>query len=272
MALTKLQRRVCRLVAERRRGTEGSYVGGGVALNESMSGQRISRDLDLFHDTREAVAVSSREDQIAFRRAGLSVEVLRDLPGFIEVLLCDEHGDGLLVEWLADSAFRFFPLIPHEELGVTLHPVDLATNKVCALVGRVEVRDWIDTIACHQRIQPLGYLAWAACGKDAGLNPMFILSQAARTARYSRAEVEALAFEGPAPDVVELSQVWRSALQDAQELVELLPAELAGSCVLHTNGDLFRGNASDLKLALNNADLVFHPGAIRGALPVLRVR
>ena len=28
-----------------------------------------------------------------------------------------------------------FPLLEHEQLGLTLHPFDLATNKVLALVG-----------------------------------------------------------------------------------------------------------------------------------------
>jgi hypothetical protein len=64
--------------------------------------------------------------------------------------------------------FRFFPLVEHDDLGLTLHPFDLATNKVLALVGRPEARDWIDAIDCHERLQPLGYLAWAACGKEPG--------------------------------------------------------------------------------------------------------
>lgn len=34
----------------------------------------------------------------------------------------------------------------HEDLGLTLHPFDLATNKVLALVGRLEVRDWVDVL------------------------------------------------------------------------------------------------------------------------------
>lgn len=51
-----------------------------------------------------------------------------------------------------DSANRFFPLQPHEDLGLTLHPFDLATDKVPALVGRLEVRDWIDVIASHEHL------------------------------------------------------------------------------------------------------------------------
>lgn len=55
--------------------------------------------------------------------------------------------DRLLAEWVHDSAYRFFPLVEDDELGLTLHPFDLATNKVLALIGRLEVRDWIDVIA-----------------------------------------------------------------------------------------------------------------------------
>jgi hypothetical protein len=49
-------------------------------------------------------------------------------------------------------------------LLVDLHPFDHATNKILALAGRREARDWIDAIQCHETLQPLGYLAWAASG------------------------------------------------------------------------------------------------------------
>jgi hypothetical protein len=45
------------------------------------------------------------------------------------------------MEWARDSAFRFFPLVENSELGLVLHPFDLAVNKVLALVGRGEARD-----------------------------------------------------------------------------------------------------------------------------------
>jgi hypothetical protein len=37
------------------------------------------------------------------------------------------------IEWTRDSAFRFFPLVGHDDFGLVLHPFDLATNKVLAL-------------------------------------------------------------------------------------------------------------------------------------------
>jgi len=145
--------------------------------------------------------------------------------------LIERHGDSraghhtLLVEWARDSAFRFFPLVEHDELGLTLHPFDLATNKVLARVGRLEVRDWIDLIACDERIQPLGYLVWAACGKDPGFTPQEILHEARRSSRYSDEEIASLAFDGRAPTAGDLSRRWRTALDAAARTVDDLPAE-----------------------------------------------
>jgi hypothetical protein len=55
MALTRYQRDVCRLIADHRKSSGESYVAGGVALNELLGGMRRSRDIDLFHDTAEAL-------------------------------------------------------------------------------------------------------------------------------------------------------------------------------------------------------------------------
>jgi hypothetical protein len=245
-------------------------VAGGVALNELLAAPRISQDIDLFHDTAEALEWTWEQDSRALREAGFEVRVVRERPSFIEAEA--GHGDDrVLLQWARDSAYRFFPLVRHEDLGLTLHPFDLATNKVLALVGRLEVRDWIDVIECHRRVQPLGYLAWAACGKDPGFSPLSLLEHAARTARYSRAEVAALAFSGPPPDAAALALEWRRLLAQAEELVELLPAESAGACVLARDGSLFRGDSAALRQALSGAALVFHPGRIRGALPTVHL-
>jgi hypothetical protein len=141
-------------------------------------------------------------------------------------------GEELVVEWARDSAFRFFPLVEHPDLGLTLHPFDLATNKVLALVGRLEARDWVDVVACHERLQPLGYLAWAACGKDPGFTPQGILEQARRSSRYSADEISALAFDGPPPAVSDLSRRWHLALTDADGIVDQLPALHVGEAVI----------------------------------------
>ena len=268
MALTPLQRDICRLLAEQRIASGESYVAGGAALNELLAAPRISRDLDLFHDTVAALAATWEADRRVLLANGFSVQVVRERPTFVEA----EVGGGpdrTLLQWVQDSAYRFFPLIRREPFGLTLHPFDLATNKVLALVGRVEVRDFIDVLESSERVQPLGYLAWAACGKDPGYSPAAILEHAARSVRYSAAEIGSLDFEGPPPDAAVLARRWRSLLEDARSVVAALPPDMAGRCVLHRDGTLYRAGAGELEPNLNQGRVAFHQGSIRGALPDL---
>ncbi len=268
MALTALQRRVCRLIAANRKAGGESYVAGGVALNELLAGERISRDIDLFRDSEEALAATWKADRPLLEAAGLELEVVRERPGFVEARVRGD-GDSVLLEWARNSAFRFFPLVEHAELGLTLHPFDLATNKVLALVGRLEVRDWIDLIQCHERLQPLGYLIWAACGKDPGFGPLGLLEEAGRTSRYSADEINALIFSGPPPDAAALSRKWHGALAQAREILAALPLESTGHAVLTANGALFGGPRAALLEALAAEQVRFHRGALRGVFPQL---
>src|SRR5437867_8002828 len=188
MVLTRLQRDVCRLLAENRIASGESYVAGGAALNELLSAQRISRDVDLFHDSDEALAASWLADRALLESHGFQVSVVRERPTLVEAEV-GQGNDRVRMEWTRDSAFRFFPLQSHPDFGLTLHAFDLVTNKVLALVGRLEVRDWVDVIVSNDRLQPLGYLAWAACAKDPAFSPAAILVGAGRSGRYSAEEV-----------------------------------------------------------------------------------
>ncbi len=130
MALTDLPRAVCWLVARNRIASGESYVAGGVALNELIAASRISRDIDLFHDTDEALAANWAADRRLLEQNGYRIGVLREHSTFIEAEVVAGDGDRVRMEWARDSAFRFFPLQEDPELGSTLHPFDLATNKV----------------------------------------------------------------------------------------------------------------------------------------------
>jgi len=269
MALTAFQLALCRLISRQRIESGESYVAGGTALNAATRSPRISRDIDLFHDTVEAVDASWAADRALLEHHGYEVRAQRRHAGFVEALVRRDEG-SVIVQWAADSAFRFFPLVEHEIFGLVLHPFDLATNKVLALVGRLEVRDWLDLIGCHDEIQRLGYLAWAATGKDPGFGPSAILEQAGRSARYSAAEVATLAFEGPAPDAVLLSRRWHEMLREAGELIRELPPSEVGKCVIDAEDNLLLGGLEELRAAIISGSVRFHEGRIRGALPRVR--
>lgn len=162
MALTDFQRGICRLVADQRKEAGVSYVAGGAALNLLLDSGRVSRDIDVFHDAEAAVHASFAADRRLLEFHGCGIETVRELPAFIEAVIRNAR-DEVRMEWARDSAFRFVPLMEHEDLGLTLHPFDLATNKVLAMVGRLEVRDWVDAISSHERLQPMG----TCCGQPA---------------------------------------------------------------------------------------------------------
>ncbi len=269
MALTEFQRAVCRLIARRREADGESYVAGAAALNTLAAAPRISRDIDLFHDTAEAVAASFEGDRALLTAAGYTVATTRDRQTFVEAVVA-RGAESVVLQWTSDSAYRFFPLIEHPDFGLALHPFDLATNKVLALVGRLEPRDWVDVITCHDHIQPLGYLAWAACGKDPGFSPAGILAHAGRSSRYTDVELASLEFEGAPPSAADLSRRWHAMLDEARDMVRVLPPEHAGCGVLGSDLLPFRGGAAALADALKAGTVQFHVGSIRGAWPRIR--
>ena len=269
MALTEFQRTICRLIAHQRVMTGESYIAGAGALNQAINASRISRDIDVFHDTAEAVSRSWDADRQLLRSNGYELGDVKERTGFVEAAI-SKGTDTVVMQWTADSAFRFFPLVEHADFGLTLHPFDLATNKVLALVGRLEARDWIDVINCHRAIQSLGYLAWAASGKDPGLSPSAILNQAGRSARYSSQEIALLSFDGAAPDATALSRDWHAMLDEAREIISALPATQVGKCVIDNEGYLYRGPIVKVQQKIERGNVRFHEGRIHGSLPLLR--
>lgn len=266
MAVTEFQRNILKLIAGNRIAGGESYVAGGVALNQLIEGSRFSRDINLFHDTSEAVFITWELDRDLLIKNGYLVETIRELPSFIEALVKKE-GHTVLIQWARDSAYRFFPLVEDKIFGLSLHPFDLATNKVLAMAGRLEVRDWIDVINCHDNIQNAGYLFWAACGKDPGFNPASLISEAKRSSRYSAEEIGQLAFQGSIPDASILGRQWHMILKEAEKIIELLPPEEVGNCILCDKVKLFIGGPEILEDALKRDAVQFHKGSIKGAWP-----
>lgn len=268
MAVTPFQSEILRRLAPQRRERGESYVAGGVALNMLLSAPRRSRDIDLFHDTEEALAATWAADRDFLNASGYEVKPLREAASFVEAVV-SRGGDRTAMQWARDSAFRFFPLIEDETMGLALHPFDLATNKVLAMAGRLEVRDWVDVISCDEMLQPLGYLLWAACGKDPGYNPRSLLAVAGRL-HYSRAEVDTLDFAAGRPDAESLGIRWHEAISEADGIIANLPAQHVGKCVIDPAGSLLRKKAAALQPFLVTGGVRFHEGRIGGAWPFVR--
>ena len=265
MAVTAFQAEILRLLSKNRLANGETYVAGGLALNHQLRRPRLSSDIDVFNNSYEAMTAAADMDRAALSAAGYSLVVKRDRDFIVEVTV-SRGAETTDIQWVQDSAYRFFPLIEDDLLGLTLHPFDLATNKLLALSGRRVPRDWIDTISCSEALQPLGLLAWAANGKDVGLTPLYILDMAART-HYAQSEIDiAVKSESPV-DVAALSVKWHEMIESARKMVSVLPPEEVGKAVLNKDGSLFTGTPDQLVRAMESGEVVFHEGRICGAWP-----
>ena len=78
-----------------------------------------------------------------------------------------------------------------------------------------------------------------------------------------------LSFAGTPPDAAELSRRWHRMVAAARAVIDLLPPDESGKCVLYRDGRLFSHEGEALSEALAAGAVSFHAGSIRGALPRL---
>jgi hypothetical protein len=223
MPLTDFQKALARMLSVNR--APDSYLAGGAALHIEPDSLRYSKDLDFFHDSEGRTARAFEEDRALLRGRGYAVEVDLRIPGYVRALV-REGGEATRIEWSHDSAWRFLPTVKDPDCGFRLHPVDVAVNKVLALVGRDEPRDLLDTIHVHRRVLPLGALCWAAAGKDPGYTPDMLLDLLRRRGRLRPEDLARLRLAAPV-DLPALKVEWLDALGRAEAFLRTrLPGEI----------------------------------------------
>jgi len=117
----------------------------------------------------------------------------------------------------------------------------------------------------HQRHLSLGALAWAACGKDIGYTPQFILEEAPRLTPYPASLLSGMHLCEPV-DLVECKKQWLESVRAAKELFDRLPAEEVGCLYLDAGGKPVTPDPA----AAEFSTLRRHFGSVRGAWPVIR--
>jgi hypothetical protein len=222
--LTEFQARVARLLASLR--TPDSYLAGGAALHAGPGTDRYSNDLDYFHDSDARVASAFADDSKALVAAGYEIELEISQPGYLRATV-RKGGESTKVEWAHDSEWRFLPAVRDETTGYSLHPIDLAINKVLALVGRDEPRDFLDTLHVHRTVLPLGALIWAAAGKDPGYTPLALLDLLRRRGTYRAEDFARLRLSRPV-DLSALKAEWTAALEQADGFIRSRPPDEVG--------------------------------------------
>lgn len=182
MPLTEIQKEILAVIRGNR--SESSHFARGLVLNASDESVRFSHDFDIFHEAAEEVERASLQDVASLREAGFEVTPTHEWekPETFRKAIIAKSGREMEIDWAADSAFRFFPIEEDADMGWRLHLFDVAVNKALALSARSETRDYIDILELG-KTYPLAAICWAACGKDEGFAPLFLLKMMLRFAR-----------------------------------------------------------------------------------------
>jgi nucleotidyltransferase AbiEii toxin of type IV toxin-antitoxin system len=203
--LSDLQRRVAAVLAKLPASSEFVLAGGG-ALIAHGDVNRLTRDLDFFTVEPARVNELLPEFEAALRAAGWDVIEEKVAVGFARLVVVD--GDERTGVDLATDA-RLLPVEP-SEFGPLLSTEELAVDKVLAVFGRAEARDFVDLAALEPRFG-LEHLCQLAAAKDAGFQRSVLLEMLGRFDRLPRDEfdVDDDGFES----IVEIVRRWSSALR-----------------------------------------------------------
>lgn len=261
MPITSFQKEVLQIIARQR--SPESHAGGGMVLNRAPDSPRFSKDVDIFHDAMEGVIAAAESDAAALMAAGYEISWQLRSP-MLHRAVIQRTADEMRLDWCFDSSFRFFPIQPDPDFGYCLHHTDVAVNKVLALAGRNEIRDYVDILFLHRKSLRLGALCWAASGKDPGLTPWLVMDLAKRNVRYQPEHLQQLDLAEPT-DLQQLKQQWIQAADEALALFDRLPAEEMGCLYLDAGGQAVTPDPT----APEFARLTRHFGSVRGAWPRL---
>jgi hypothetical protein len=243
--------------------TDDRYLAGGAAMHFAPHSARYSDDLDFFHDSEARVARAFARDREQLARAGYVVDVEQSLPGFVRAVV-RRGPSATRVDWAHDSAWRFMPLVRDTLGGWLLHPVDLAVNKVLALAGRDEPRDFVDMLFVHRTILPLAALCWAAAGKDPGFTPLSLLELLRRRGRYRPEDFARLNLAQPF-DLAAAKATWLVALDETEAFARARPPDESGCLYYSPRTQSFVVPRADLGLA--EQGVVPHYGTPGGVVP-----
>ncbi len=159
-------------VALRAASQYGFALAGGYAVQAHGFLDRPSTDVDLFAAANTASDFSAAVDSVlsAFKQDGLSAEPEIRNASFARLIVRSDTDIAkveLGVDWRQSDPVQL-------AIGPVLHPDDAVANKVCALFGRAEVRDYVDVdaILASGRYTRDELLALAA-SHDPGFDPLW---------------------------------------------------------------------------------------------------
>jgi hypothetical protein len=260
MPITAFQKQVLALLKANR--NPESYVAGGTAIQRAHDSIRYSEDVDIFHDVDQAVTDSYNADKVLLEKCGYIVATQISQPSFYRAVVGKE-GNRLKLEWVRDTAFRYFPVVDDDALGYRLHDVDLAVNKCLALANRSVVRDALDIVELDRDVMSLAAMISAACGKDPGFTPELMLEMIQRHMTFTPVELAAESLTKPV-DAQELKRKLLKLLDETRRVFQGIAPQYIGCIFVDKKGQILK----DLSKA-PTGNFTAHHGSVKGSWPLV---
>lgn len=227
--LTPLQRHVAEIVASVAEQSEFALA-GGAALIARGEVARATRDLDFFSPNVSEVASIVPLVEQALLTAGIEVFRVMDHRNFVR-LEVREGTEVTEVDFGTDA--RILPL-ERGPLGPTVAAEELAIDKVLAVFGRAQPRDFVDLAAVADSYG-LEDLCAKATRKDAGFDPQVFRDMLGR-------------FERLPPDEFDLSEPGYEGLQRTVGRWRSMTNELTRDDLDRRLEELDKGEDLDLEI------------------------
>lgn len=156
------------------------FLTGGAALAGFHLGHRETHDLDLF-TLMDVMKEGSSAVAEAATEMGASLESIQTSPDFRRYILTLKS-EAIVIDLIRERVAQVVADKPVIGIVVVDPPEEILANKLCALLGRAEIRDLVDVRALELSGYSVESALPAAASKDAGLTPgqlSWVLSQIA---------------------------------------------------------------------------------------------
>lgn len=156
------------------------YLTGGTALAGFHLYHRYSEDLDFFCHLTDLAPIPQLMEHIS-KELNLSFERIHTSPGFMRFLV----GGEVKIDMVADVGYRFgVPELRDDFMVDNIQ--NIAINKTCAILGRLDTKDYVDLFLILQKEKfDVFELLKLAQMKDAGMEPFIWASVIADVERLT---------------------------------------------------------------------------------------
>jgi predicted nucleotidyltransferase component of viral defense system len=196
-----LQEQIAEIIGDALEGTDFALAGGAAIISQGLVDRR-TRDLDFFGSSSPVLTERLQSVIDSLVREGYQVEIDQQNERFVRL---DVRGLGEQTEVDFGIDFRLFP--PDQGAhSLVLSSRELAVDKVLAIFGRAEPRDFVD-LAALTRLFNIEELFADAARKDRGFSLAVFAEMTSRISRLPRRE---FALSDAAFDELEVTTTsWR---------------------------------------------------------------